>query len=255
MWTHLKSQISRQLCASIIDDIKDSKLNQHEKASINASGATYFRSLKGLKILINILKNLDPSLIAIYKNPCVDHAFLMVKSPSNDEDKFSSITPIHQDIAFWKNKGNNNNQTSLITVWCALDQIGIDNGCLVLANEERGDVSQLGSYCNMHKHEEFEEPNGVGTTFRLCSDYEFELVPQPLDTGDALVFDAYSPHGSTSNISSQPRYAMKIVLGESLDVSPGFFNALSLRNMLKLNLYLCYFYMVAKAALRKIFRN
>ena len=196
MWKYIKTKSEKNfLINKLSKDIInfDSEIN---KRHFNEKGKNFFYSLKGLfylKFLLNLIKN---DLYEYYQEPLVDHAYLLTKSPGGNQ------TPPHQDFLFWSNKEKTEFPKKMITFWFALCDIYESNGSLkLIKNEKTVKIKDLNKGNEKKlKHKNLKVNNSFSFTSENLKQNSllkaFEILK-----GNCIAFDAYSLHGSTSNIS------------------------------------------------------
>lgn len=117
-----------------------------------------------------------------------DHAFY--KPPGKGD---ASRLALHQDNRYWHLE-----PPAAATVWVALDDATVDNGCVhyVLGSHRRGRIDHVRAH-----------PDAV--VVEVISDEP--AVPYPVPAGHALIHHAQVVHGSPPNRTDRPRRAYCIV--------------------------------------------
>ncbi len=116
-------------------------------------------------------------------------------------------TPWHQDGEYWPIR-----PLATVTAWIAIDRATVANGCLKLVRgSHRGQrlmrhVSLTGQGAALDKQiapGEFDEA---------------DVVTIPLEPGQMVLFDVYTAHGATANLSDRRRagFAVRYMPGHSL---------------------------------------
>ena len=115
--------------------------------------------------------------------------FISVKAVfKNEKTNFNS--PWHQDWVYWQG-------TNKISVWIALDDADVEDGCLRMAP---------GSYHRLAEMKIVDD--GTGFNRRVDEDElkEYTIVPLPVRRGDAIFFHDLTLHDSYPNISGKDRW-------------------------------------------------
>jgi phytanoyl-CoA hydroxylase len=113
----------------------------------------------------------------------------LIKPPRVGREK-----PWHQDHAYW----NLPLDATVVTVWIALDEAAVDNGCLfVIPGSHRE-----GPVVHFRRRD-----------WQICDDsvQTQRVVAAPLKPGGALLFDSYLQHGTPTNTSAKRRRALQFV--------------------------------------------
>ena len=116
-------------------------------------------------------------------------------------------TPWHQDGEYWPIR-----PLATATVWIAIDESNEDNGCLkILTGSNRAktllthqSLSGKGAALDKEIKSEFiESKDGVSV---------------PLEPGQMVIFDVFTPHGASPNLSNQRRagFAIRYMPGTSI---------------------------------------
>lgn len=123
-----------------------------------------------------------------YVMPMAHHNCIMTKQP-----EFSSDTMWHQDIRFWSFE-----RKELISVWVALGEENLDNGCLkVIPGTHRMEFEP-------HRLDDriFLRPDAPENQELINTSVSAELHP-----GDILLFHSRTFHAATRNYSVQPKFS------------------------------------------------
>ncbi len=145
-----------------------------------------------------------------YNEPVVDHAVLLFKRPGGVETEW------HQDRAYWATRDED---TSIFSVWIALEDITEERGALNLVKSNEVGMSEIGSFNNgkLIDHELIEDKKGGFPLLikgELIPKIESDVEVVNLKRGSAVLFDSFEPHMSRENSSNTPRLAMKIAYSE-----------------------------------------
>lgn len=120
--------------------------------------------------------------------PLAHHNCIMAKQP-----RFSSETGWHQDIRYWSF-----NRPELVSVWIALGQERVDNGCLQVIP---------GSHRQKYDRSRFDD----ALFFRPDLPQNQELLATrqfvELEAGDVLFFHCLTLHAATRNYTDETKYA------------------------------------------------
>jgi hypothetical protein len=116
-------------------------------------------------------------------------------------------TPWHQDGEYWPIR-----PLATVTAWIAIDRCTPENGCLKLV---------AGSHRNKHL---LEHRSLAGQGAALDKEIipgafdEKDVVEVPLEPGQMVLFDVYSAHGATPNVTADRRagFAIRYMPGTSL---------------------------------------
>ena len=215
MWAISENILSDELINEILDRadylISSNDLEKHvfvDKDFFSNNGD----EPRNLDILNNIHKSVWSKISESfpYNEPVVDHAVLLFKRPGGVETEW------HQDCAYWATRDED---TSIFSVWIALEDITEERGALNLVKSNKVSMSEIGNF-NKGKlidHELIEDKKGG---FPLI--IKGELIPKiesdakvvNLKCGSAVLFDSFEPHMSRENSSNTPRLAMKIAYSE-----------------------------------------
>lgn len=210
-----KNVLSQNLCDSLKTKFLELlKNSQHEKEVHFARAGRYcFENMdEGVFLLSQILKSLDSKvhLSNLYKNPVVQHTFLLAKMPGGVPTK------LHQDRPYWGDMEDE--PASMVTAWFSLQKIDETNGCLLINKQNKtNNLKNLNSkkIHLPHFSDSYTKSQGALT---INSDIEGKLKPDLspvyVETGDVVIFDAYEPHCAAANNTDYPRLAFKVVLGE-----------------------------------------
>lgn len=138
----------------------------------------------------------DPSLVAmveqlIGKGVTVFFSQVFMKPPGVGGPK-----PIHQDNFYF----GPDDLDATLTVWIALDEATVDNGCLYYADVHQTEVVR-------HEAPE-DEPFNLQIPTEAAADYE--MRPAPVTRGGVSFHHGNTPHQSSHNRSPKPRRAVAI---------------------------------------------
>jgi ectoine hydroxylase-related dioxygenase (phytanoyl-CoA dioxygenase family) len=116
-------------------------------------------------------------------------------------------TPWHQDGEYWPIR-----PLATVTAWIAIDRCTPDNGCLKLV---------AGSHKNKTLMEHQSLAGQGAALDKEIAPGEFDeadVVEVPLEPGQMVLFDVYTAHGATPNISPDRRagFAIRYMPGSSL---------------------------------------
>lgn len=102
-------------------------------------------------------------------------------------------TDWHQDMGVTLPEADN---TTFITIWLAITDATIENGCLQVAN---GRYTEMMPHCSRAQ---------VG----LANDFipKETATPVPVKAGGAVIFHPFTPHGSLANISDEFRWSFDL---------------------------------------------
>ncbi|PCJ56789.1 MAG: hypothetical protein COA79_17705 [Planctomycetota bacterium] len=101
-------------------------------------------------------------------------------------------TPWHQDWAYWKGSHK-------ISIWIALDEATIENGCLRIIP---------GSHKNFREHARPGSNNGFDNRIMDGQILDEEIVDVPLNVGDAIFFHDCLMHSSYENTIGLDRWSL-----------------------------------------------
>ena len=167
---------------------------------------------RNLDILNNIHKSVWSKISESfpYNEPVVDHAVLLFKRPGGVETEW------HQDRAYWATRDED---TSIFSVWIALEDITEERGALNLVKSNEVRMSEIGNFNNgkLIDHELIEDKKGGFPLLikgELIPKIESDVEVVNLKRGSAVLFDSFEPHMSRENSSNTPRLAMKIAYSE-----------------------------------------
>jgi len=111
--------------------------------------------------------------------------------------RIGSEKPWHQDCAYFDLPLS----TRVVGVWIALDDVGIENGCMHVLDEGHKEGPQV----HFHRRD-----------WQICdTDIERlrsparDVVAVPLKPGGCLLFDGLLPHGTPHNLSDRRRRALQ----------------------------------------------
>ena len=134
--------------------------------------------------------SLKPLIEQLLGSPC--HLFfsqVFMKPPEAGSPK-----PIHQDNFYF----GPDNLDATLTVWIALDDATLTNGCL--------------HYCNHHQHEVLPHFAPEDEPYNLQIDpthvEQLELTPAPVQSGGVSFHHGNTPHFSAANHSTKSRRAV-----------------------------------------------
>lgn len=113
--------------------------------------------------------------------------------PAGDQRAHVSATDWHQDMGVTLEEAD---QTEFVTVWLAITDATVQNGCLQVAP---GQFDQVLPHCAAGQV-------GIAKDF-IPSD---RAVPVPVRAGGAVVFGPLTPHGSLPNLSDGYRWSFDL---------------------------------------------
>lgn len=128
---------------------------------------------------------LGPDLVC----PLAHHNCIMTKHPA-----FSSDTGWHQDIRYWSFE-----RPELVTVWLALGDERLDNGCLQVIP---------GSHRIAFDPARFDEAIFFRPDLPENAELIADAVPVELAAGDVLFFHCRTLHAATRNFSDRTKYSV-----------------------------------------------
>jgi phytanoyl-CoA hydroxylase len=110
---------------------------------------------------------------------------------------FGREKPWHQDCSYFDIPAN----TPVVGVWIAMDEATLENGCMHML----GGRHQEGPIVHFQRRD-----------WQICDDEVYKIrgethpvVAVPLPPGGCLFFGGLTPHGTATNVSSQPRRALQ----------------------------------------------
>lgn len=143
------------------------------------------------KVMSEIRNVIGPKLDAFFQNHRVFTSSFVVK-----EHNPKGVVPPHQDWTFV-----DESKYHSMTVWTALVDTDIDNGCMGVIN-------------GSHKYWDYLRASPSPQCKTPISDHMFTLFPylqlKPMKAGEALIFDNRTIHASPPNTTDQPRLAAGI---------------------------------------------
>ncbi len=113
--------------------------------------------------------------------------------PKSETRAHITATDWHQDMGVTLEEAN---QTKMVTVWLAVTDATVENGCLQVAH---GKHSSLLPHCNKTQV-------GIADRF-LPSEH---IVPTPVPAGGVVIFHPYTPHSSLPNSSNEFRWSFDL---------------------------------------------
>lgn len=174
----------------------------------------------GIGLLGRIVARLKAyGLLKIYAEPCIHHAFPLIKPPGGQQTK------LHQDIAFWTQSIRE--RVTMLTYYFALGDMTSRNGGLYISAAGRTESLETLNTPQPtlpHIHGAY-DPGDAGTESFFVADpdaiarAEGECRCVDLAAGDLIIFDAFEPHYTSVNATDGPRAAMKIVMGEKAQLN------------------------------------
>lgn len=239
MWVKIKSSWEN---VKELDVLKESIIkfdNQKEARHFNFSGKKFFYNLKNIFFLRFLLGNIREPILQYYKNPVIDHVFVLSKSPGGN------ATPPHQDVTFWYQKEKTYLPDSLITFWLPLIDVDKSNGALnLIPNDRTNNIKELNTKKNDIKNfVRGTEDEGFNNKIINPSDLK-ELEVINLKKGEWIAFDAYSIHSSTGNFSTNNRIALKIVVAEKEKINRKILGSLNIKTITSEFSFISYFYLI-----------
>lgn len=159
-----------------------------------------FRTPKSKKAMRNIVfgQKLNGILSPFISKPFVDHTKILVKAVGGPD------TPWHQDGAFWEDFDP---QKSMLSLWLALEDVTIKNGCMELIKPQKGAIKTDHTHKEVREGKELEIPEE--TIQEILQNASCEKME--MKAGDALIFDSRAIHRALPNQDENPRIGMKIV--------------------------------------------
>lgn len=143
------------------------------------------------QVMAEIRRVLEPKLDSIFQNHKIFTASFVVK-----EHNPKGVVPPHQDWTFV-----DESKFQSMTVWTALVDTDIDNGCMGVIN-------------GSHKFWDYLRASPSPQCKTPISDHMFTLFPylqlKPMKAGEALIFDNRTIHASPPNTTDTPRLAAGI---------------------------------------------
>lgn len=208
MFTIIKNVIDDNLSDKIVSSLRKKNFFTENTRHFNLKGKNFFQNLNGVFFLSQIINQLDKKseLLFFFKNHVVDHAYVLIKSPS------SKKTPFHQDIPFWTGK-EIYDPVTFVTIWFALEDIKKNKGALILErSKEVSELNLLNTNNRIYEHIHTQTNNGFDYIIPedLIEKNKFKIYSVPKNS--CVIFDAYSIHASTKNNSGDYRKSFKIVL-------------------------------------------
>jgi phytanoyl-CoA hydroxylase len=180
------------------------ELRQEKERSINKVG--------------HALHDLDPvfdrfsrtsAIEALISDLRIDHPLLLQSMYIFKQPRIGGEVSCHQDATFLYNE-----PLRLVGLWFALEDAGVDNGCLwaIPAGHKLGLKSRFMRVLNPTDRLEagYCPPPGEKTRFKVLDDLpwpEEKLVPLEVKKGSLIVLDPLLPHLSRENRSAKSRHA------------------------------------------------
>lgn len=210
MWSKQKNIVSPETIKAVVDASQHIAEKSEDRHFV-AEGKSFFR--KNSELLNRVHREIDQAvrLRDRLRTPAVNHAFLLYKSGPGP------ATKAHQDRPYWLDIED---RCTMFTVWIALDAIDENKGALRLNPKNETDLdgffANLGDKPLLSHVDDKYGGGGFATTIddTIAREIEAEMTDQPVGSGDIVLFDAFEPHSSTKNGSTDTRLAMKIVYGE-----------------------------------------
>jgi phytanoyl-CoA hydroxylase len=140
-----------------------------------------------------------PHLPAIRQlvGPIVSGLFTQFVTKLPDPNVASAEFPWHQDNGYGAKTAPNN-----VTVWCALDDVDEQNGCVwIIPGSHKGGLLP-------HRTS--------GTSWHLTVAAPSDGIPARLKAGEAVAFNGLTLHRSLANHTNQPRRAFFMSYGDFL---------------------------------------
>ena len=155
-------------------------------------GPAVFAMATHKNILDMVEKLIGPEITS---NP-IQH--VRIKPPENAVAKSENrahviATDWHQDKGVTLEEADD---TEFVTVWLAITDATIENGCLQVAS---GNFNEMLPHCSKHQ---------VGIADGFLS--ESQAVPAPVKAGGAVIFHPLTPHGSLANKSDGYRWSFDL---------------------------------------------
>jgi len=200
-WTMIKNLISKTEISLIMNKI--SSINEAYDATVGTDKlktrtALMLNSPETSRVVLDITKKeiLESIFTSHNMRPVIEHTKILIKAIGGP------ATPWHQDSGYWRSFDPDR---SMFTIWVALMDIGIENGCMRVLNTQNN-LSELN-----HKavHDESERAILDNELSVLLS--QNNIVDCPLKAGDALIFKSWVVHSAYPNTSPLVRHAFKVV--------------------------------------------
>jgi ectoine hydroxylase-related dioxygenase (phytanoyl-CoA dioxygenase family) len=132
-------------------------------------------------------EHLSSPVISNLLETCFGNPVVLLKDKCNFKPPGKSDFPLHQDAAAgWEKSGYGKKH---ITLAISLDDVSLDNGAVRFALGKH----QEGLFSSLY---EVMDPNYL---------QQWDFYPLAMSPGDAVIFDSYTPHYSTANLSQQSR--------------------------------------------------
>lgn len=163
--------------------------------------------------LISIAQH--PALLAAVEKmlgaaPKLFQSMALIKPPRGREK------PWHQDHAYFELPLD----VRVVGVWIALDEAGIENGCMRFMPSWHRQIGNQGREAASAPHEVMTDdglrplwPHYLLRDLQICdremAGLEAHRLAAPLQPGGLVIFDSYIPHGTPSNFTAQRRRALQ----------------------------------------------
>lgn len=136
----------------------------------------------------------QPGILAVVRRILGEEPLLFEDKALIKPPKIGREKPWHQDHAYWNLPLN----TRVVTVWIALDEATVENGCMeVIPGSHRE-----GPVVHFRRRDWQICDTQVGVN---------RVVAAPVAPGGCLFFDSYLHHGTPANRSAQRRRALQFV--------------------------------------------
>mgnify|MGYP001458855833 CR=1 FL=1 len=217
MWSKLTSRVSSGTIDHLLTRAEGEINAPDSKEAVKWAKRFFFEGENAdnnLDLLKLIHLDLWPEISSIvnFKEPIIDHASLLIKSPGGE------ATRMHQDSAYWEGREIS---PSIFSVWIALEQMTREKGGLNLLKQNEVPANRMFDFNkgSTYEHEtltDTEESGGFPILIKpeiqseLCR--SMKLID--LQRGEAVAFDSYEPHMTEKNTSETPRLAMKIAYAD-----------------------------------------
>ena len=156
-------------------------------------GTLFFTQKRGESPLLGQFARTGPQVAAINQliGPNLRCWFdqFVVKPPATGSQSPDAVFPWHQDNGYNAPRPDNN-----ITVWIALDQTTLDNGCIWVVPAS-------------HKNGPLPHRQKSPDSWHIEVPLEGPGTPAPMQPGEALAFTGYTLHRSLANTTTKPRRA------------------------------------------------
>lgn len=220
MWALIRNAISEKTIEETLSLMKIEDAPYQDR-HFRVEGKLAFLSTRGMRQLrvltAEMAKVID--FDAIYDEPAVAHAMFLIKSSQGP------ATKLHQDRGYWVSIEA---RPTMSTFWIALQDIGPENGCLLLDPRNQVDAKDLVRFNDesqtLHPHERDHYGKEEVTSFAyVIASKDATRLATALEAvccqrGDIVAFDSLEAHSSGPN-HQKDRLAMKIAIGEAAEMN------------------------------------